>query len=79
MAQVAHTGTHTASGRRVLTVSVCAVRSSSGSGGSGGEAVEAVLTAEAHVEPRSTAYVFTGQGSADVGMGMELYASAETD
>jgi fatty acid synthase subunit alpha len=69
LAQVSHTGTHIASGRRVLSISLTAVRAGSG-------AVESVLSAESLVDMRSTAFVFTGQGSADVGMGMDLYSSS---
>jgi fatty acid synthase subunit beta len=35
-----------------------------------------VLTGRAEVEPGTTAYVFTGQGSAAKGMGMDLYESS---
>ena len=40
------------------------------------ESEEKVLTAEAEVEQPVSSYVFTGQGSQEQGMGMDLYASS---
>lgn len=56
------------SGRKIIKVEASKVE---------GEDEEKVLLGEAEVEQPVSAYVFTGQGSQEQGMGMDLYNSSE--
>ena len=72
---------HASSGSRVLAVETYAVRSvSSGTPATEGKAEVKtpvqVLRATCYISAPPTAFVFTGQGSAAKGMGMDLYATS---
>ena len=77
---------HTPSGHRVLVVETYAIRAAAAAAAAapaGSDeapppppAPSLVLRATCHVAVPPTAFVFTGQGSAAKGMGMDLYASS---